>query len=94
MRHVQRADCVGLLVGRAGREPLAAIRIHPVGKALHDLNGSVCFYQSIFFSPSAPSTASGSDSWGVSETLYSVPDHYAVEIDKNQQINRLWHLRS
>jgi hypothetical protein len=38
---VQRADCVGLLIGRVGREPLAAVRVNSVGKALHDLDGAL-----------------------------------------------------
>ncbi len=35
---------VGLPVGRAGREPLAAERVHPVDKALDYLYGSVRFH--------------------------------------------------
>lgn len=26
---------------RAGREPLAAVRVNPIGKGLHDLDGAV-----------------------------------------------------
>lgn len=41
---MQSPHRVGLLVGRVGREPLAAVRVNPVGKALDDLYGSVRFH--------------------------------------------------
>ena len=43
-RQVQRAHGIGLLVRRAGREPLASERVNSVGKALYDLDGAVEFH--------------------------------------------------
>lgn len=41
---MQSPDRIGLLVGGVGCEPLAAVRVNSVGKALDDLYGSVRFH--------------------------------------------------